>query len=126
MSLYFKFHNQQHQGLVFGGLMFFLFMAGGPLAEELTEEATYSWQAPTYGTTPVHYVMELEKSLGDDTVSVETFKQIQGTSYRVLLEYGFKYRCRVAAVDARDVQGPWSPWSDIHAPDTNAAEHLGD
>ena len=101
---------------------FFLTVPAGILslpspAGELLAKVRYRWPESSRGTPVVHYVMEIEQSLGGRIEGVRLVEPIPGPEHEIEVEYGYEYRVRVAGVDAQDVRGPWSIWSVILAPE---------
>ena len=71
----------------------------------------FSWTAPTTGTPAVMYTMQVDWTNGEDYAILgieelyESIPLLQGDTVRV----------RVAGIDAANVQGPWSVWSQDYA-----------
>lgn len=84
----------------------------------------YTWTKPTYGTRPVHYVVQMLVNSVDTvdlgTVTVPEFTQViqRGpVEDDIYFHYGNKYQLRVAGVDSAGNQGPFSAWSDPYSPE---------
>jgi len=86
--------------------------AGGGGGDIPTRQLVYEWTAPTTGPPVIRYIGEIEIDYGDRRhyVLVEA-----GTD--TTLEYtfteGYKYRFRVAGIDAETRQGVMSEWSEV-------------
>lgn len=76
-------------------------------------EAVFTWSGPTAGTPVHHYLAQVEVNDRDILV----FDQVPSESISLPVVYGNKYRIRVAAVDASNIQGPMSPWSVPYSPE---------
>lgn len=96
---------------VFFGLNFTGNSAFGDVAS--APEAQYSWTAPEYGTEVDHYLVQI---LIND-LDILTMDHIHSETVKVEVVYGYKYRVRVAAVDAGGVQGGFSHWSIPYTPE---------
>jgi len=76
-------------------------------------DAEFNWAAPTTGTQVDHYVAQVLVNERDTLF----FNPVTSESITLPVVYGNKYRIRVAAVDASDIQGPMSLWSLPYAPE---------
>jgi hypothetical protein len=76
-------------------------------------DTEFTWTAPTTGTPVDHYVVEVLTNERE----TELFDPVPSESLMVSVIYGNKYRVRVAAVDASNIQGPYSNWSQPYAPE---------
>jgi len=89
-------------GVLLGGLQ--------PVAGQSPESETwhFTWTAPTDGSSPVHYVVEVRVDGGEVVV-----KPTSGSAPEFDIEafYGRDYEVRVAGVDSYGRQGPFSNWS---------------
>ena len=72
----------------------------------------FVWTAPTTGTPVDHYVAQVVIN-DQDTLF---FDPVPSEEMLVEVTYGNKYQMRVAGVDAANIQGPWSIWSQPVAP----------
>jgi len=84
---------------------------------QMAPETTYVWEAPTYGTPVVEYVVELNINGGG---WIELARTPNVTYTFTTFEYLNTYEVRVAGVDALDRQGPFSISSDPYTPDLGA------
>jgi hypothetical protein len=73
----------------------------------------YTWSAPSNGTPVVSYKAEVLVNDRDLLI----FEGLQEEAVTIQVDFGNKYLVRVAAVDAADMQGPWSSWSLAYAPE---------
>jgi hypothetical protein len=76
-------------------------------------DAEFNWTAPTTGTPVHHYIAQMLVNERDTLF----FDSVMSESITVSVVYGNKYRIRVAAVDASDIQGPMSIWSVPYTPE---------
>lgn len=76
---------------------------------------TYTWTAPTTGTPPVRYTVELRTDSGP-WVEVST-STVNPTYTFSTFDYLKVYEVRVAAVDALNRKGIYSQSSDPYMPD---------
>ena len=110
----------------FAGLIVFLSAAflsmGAAPAEALETEVRFSWSESDQGTPAIHYVMEIEKRHGEELDDRSSIDNILEPTHVILVEYGFKYRVRVAGVDAQGHQGPWSLWSELFTPEVGPSD----
>ena len=75
---------------------------------KVTETWHFTWDAPAYGSPPVHYVVEIRI----DGTTVEEDRTAGSTpEIDIEVTLGLDYEVRVAGVDAQGRQGPFSPWS---------------
>jgi hypothetical protein len=79
-------------------------------------DAEFNWTAPMTGTPAHHYVAQVLVNERDTLF----FDPVTSTSIMLPVVYGNKYRIRVAAVDASDIQGPMSIWSVPYTPELAA------
>ena len=70
-------------------------------------DVEFVWTAPTSGTSVHHYLAQVLVNERDTLF----FGPVETESIMLPVVYGNKYRIRVAAVDADDIQGPLSTWS---------------
>ena len=76
-------------------------------------DTEFTWTPPTTGTPVHHYVVEVVINERE----TEVYDPVSSESIMLPVTYGNKYRVRVAAVDAVDVQGPFSLWSQPYTPE---------
>ena len=76
-------------------------------------EVEFTWTAPTTGTPVHHYVAQVLVNERDTLF----FDPVPSESIMLPVVFGNKYRVRVAAVDAADIQGPMSIWSSPYTPE---------
>ncbi len=96
-----------------------LFAAGTAFAQE---SVTYTWTAPTTGSTVHHYVVQHSADGGAwSTVS----DNLQATTYILTASYDVEHSVRVAGVDAIGRQGPWSLSSEPYTPTLGAPGQPG-
>ena len=76
-------------------------------------DTEFSWTAPTTGSAVEHYVVEVLINERE----TELYDSVPSESIMLPVIYGNKYRIRVAAVDAADIQGPFSLWSQPYTPE---------
>ena len=128
MSVFFRFHDRSVPGRALLCLLFFSCLAASVPGEELTETTWCTWLEPTNGTPVEYYVLELEKTFGNETLKVAygQNQEIEEESFQFKLEFGYRYRARVAGVDAEGRQGPWSLWSDAYVPEATPGDFGGD
>lgn len=80
--------------------------------------ARCSWDAPTYGTPVVTYVLEVEE-WGNEDPATTIHDEITELYHDVWVEFGISYKARVAGIDAEDRQGPWSEWTPLYGPEND-------
>lgn len=109
-------------------VVFWLLLAGfcflspsGRAQDRSGKEVPCSWEAPTYGTPVVHYVLQVVE-LGGAQPDTTVYDQIPGLSRNVFVAYGNVYKARVAGVDAEGRQGPWSLWTPLYGPEMDHGE----
>ena len=76
-------------------------------------DVEFVWTGPTTGSTVHHYVAQVLVN----EVDTLFFDPVMSKSILLPVTYGNKYRIRVAAVDAANIQGPLSMWSLPYAPE---------
>lgn len=76
-------------------------------------DVKFAWTAPTTGSSVHHYVAQVLVNERDTLF----FDPVMGESIMLPVSYGNKYRIRVAAVDANNIQGIMSIWSLPYAPE---------
>lgn len=91
----------------------FLLPRVGTADVESPPAAVYAWTAPTEGTPVAHYTAQV---LIND-VDILTIEPVFSERVSIEMEYGNKYRVRVAGVDAAGVKGPYSLWSLPYTPE---------
>jgi hypothetical protein len=82
---------------------------GGGIPSSYTQ---YTWTAPTTGTAVARYIGEIEIDYGDSRHYVLADVG-PDTTYGYNFIKGFKYRFRVAGIDAETRQGVMSEWSEV-------------
>lgn len=102
--------------------------AGTPTVTAVTDTVmvTYTWTAPTTGTSPILYVVQTS-----DGRLLTTTRLAPNRDGKIRIpvaasdEPGF--RIRVAGVDSLDRRGPWSEWSDRPGrPDVHRREEINE
>jgi hypothetical protein len=96
-----------------------LIAAGTAFAQE---SVTYTWTAPTTGSTVDHYVVQHSAS-GGTWVTVND--NLHATTYVLAAAYDVEHSIRVAGVDALGRQGPWSLSSEPYTPTLGAPGQPG-
>ena len=85
------------------------------------EDVSFTWSAPTTGSTVAHYVVQHQVDGGVwvniDTTTLE--------SYTLSAEYDVAHSIRVAGVDSESRQGPWSVASTAYTPTLGAPGQPG-
>jgi hypothetical protein len=85
------------------------------------EDVSFTWSAPTTGSTVAHYVVQHQVDGGVwvniDTTTLE--------SYTLSAEYDVAHAIRVAGVDSEARQGPWSVASTPYTPTLGAPGQPG-
>jgi hypothetical protein len=81
----------------------------------------YTWTAPTTGSAVDHYVVEHQVNGGAWT----PIATVTSNQYTLTASLGDTHSIRVAAVDAQDRQGIYSPASDPYTPDPGAPGQPG-
>jgi hypothetical protein len=76
-------------------------------------DVEFAWTAPSTGSSVHHYVAQILVNEQDTLF----FDPVMTESIMLPVTYGNKYRIRVAAVDAANIQGPLSIWSLPYAPE---------
>ena len=76
-------------------------------------DVEFVWTAPVTGTSVHHYVAQVLVNERDTLY----FGPVTAESISLPVIYGNKYRIRVAAVDADDIQGSMSMWSLPYTPE---------
>ena len=76
-------------------------------------DTEFTWTAPTTGTAVDHYVVVVLINERE----TQSFDSVPSESIMLPVIYGNKYRVRVAGVDASNIQGPYSPWSQPYTPE---------
>jgi hypothetical protein len=104
-------------------LLAVLTVASGPLPGLVREAsaqeyltAYLKWNAPTTGSPAVRYLVRI-RDLDGTLNETYTVDAVAGTEQRftfAFVEYARRYQGRVAGIDARGRQGPWSNWSAIY------------
>lgn len=88
------------------------FAQGDPADKLLPSEAdpmTFAWTAPTTGTTPVRYEVQIRKG-GPASTDIDS-REVTTNRVTFDVEWLTLYEVRVRAVDAGNRVGPWSIWS---------------
>jgi len=96
-----------------------LLVAGTALAQE---SVTYTWTAPTTGSTVHHYVVQHS---ADGAAWTTVSDNLQATTYILTAAYDVEHSIRVAGVDALGRQGPWSVSSEPYTPTLGAPGQPG-
>ena len=96
-----------------------LLAAGTALAQE---SVTYTWTAPTTGSTVDHYVVQHSADGGAWTTVSDNLHAI---TYVLAAAYDVEHSIRVAGVDALGRQGPWSLSSEPYTPTLGAPGQPG-
>lgn len=94
-------------------LLLIVFLLLALPADAVPVTATATWGAPGGGSPAVRYVVQVKTDSGQ----FATYTTVTTTSAVLTLESGHTYIVRVAGVDARDRQGPWSAESEPWTPD---------
>jgi len=76
-------------------------------------DVEFVWTAPTTGSAVHHYRAQVLIN----EVDTLFFDPVPAESIMIPVVYGNKYRIRVAAVDASNIQGPLSLWSLPYSPE---------
>jgi len=99
----------------FAGALGFLFLLPRVVSADVESPPAevYNWTAPTEGTPVAHYTVQV---LIND-VDILTIEPVFSETVSIEMEYGNKYRVRVAGVDAAGVKGPYSLWSLPYTPE---------
>jgi hypothetical protein len=97
-----------------------LVLPGAALAQDVMS-TSYQWNAPSTGSTVVHYVVQHLEGGGDWV----TVGNTDTNSYTLDLSVGVAHTIRVAGVDSEGRQGPWSVPSDPYMPDPGAPGQPG-
>lgn len=86
--------------------------------------ASLRWQAPTSGSPAVRYLVRIRDLDGSlyETYSVDAVPGSAQSYTFTQVEYAHRYQGRVAAIDARGRQGPWSDWSPIYDRESSAPQ----
>ena len=87
--------------------------AHAPADKMAAPSVTFTWTAPTTGSAVDHYLAEVK--IND--LEVMEFGPLAQEQVTVQVAYGNKYQVRVAAVDAKGIQGPMSIWSEPYSPE---------
>jgi len=90
-------------------------------AQAQTEPVSYTWTAPTTGSSVDHYIVQHSVDGGAWT----QVGSVSNNSYTLNAEFGVAHRIRVAGVDASDRQGPFSVASDPYTPDLGSPGQPG-
>ena len=95
--------------LALAGALGILFLWPGMVGADAYSrvEEVYTWSAPRDGTPVAHYTVQI---LIND-IDIEVIEPVFSEQVSVEMEYGNKYRVRVAGVDAAGTKGPYSIWS---------------
>lgn len=86
------------------------------------EEVTYTWTAPTTGSSVDHYVIQHSVD-GGPFVTVDA--NVASNTYLITLTYESEHAVRVAGVDTQGRQGAWSVASDPYTPTLGAPGQPG-
>ncbi len=109
-----------HRKILVTALIALVLLAAG--AAFAQESVTYTWTAPTSGSTVHHYVVQHSADGGAwSTVS----DNLQATTYILTATYDVEHSIRVAGVDALGRQGPWSVASEPYTPTLGAPGQPG-
>ena len=76
-------------------------------------DVEFTWTMPTTGTPVHHYLVQVLVNERDTLF----YDPVMTESIMLPVVYGNKYRIRVAAVDAYEIQGPLSIWSLPYIPE---------
>ena len=78
--------------------------------------ANLRWQTPTTGAPAVRYLVRIRDLDGSlyETYSVDAVPGPQQSFMFTKVQFVHQYQARVAGIDARGRQGPWSDWSPIY------------
>jgi hypothetical protein len=78
--------------------------------------ANVRWQTPTTGAPAVRYLLRIRDLDGSlyETYSVEAVSGSEQSFVFTKVQFAHQYQARVAGIDARGRQGPWSNWSAIY------------
>ncbi|PID81940.1 hypothetical protein CSB20_00470 [bacterium DOLZORAL124_64_63] len=93
------------------GLVLLPRIVGADVDTPVTE--VYTWTAPTEGTAVAYYMVQIMVN----DVDIVTLDPVFSEEVSVVMQYGNKYRVRVAGVDAAGHRGPYSPWSIPYTPE---------
>ncbi len=86
-------------------------IVGADVDTPVTE--VYTWTAPTEGTAVAYYMVQVMVN----DVDTMTLDPVFSEEVSVGMQYGNKYRVRVAGVDAAGHRGPYSSWSIPYTPE---------
>ena len=112
--------KQGHRNtLVAALILIVVFVAGAAFAQE---SVTYTWTAPTTGSTVDHYVIQ-HSADGGTWTTVDS--NVTTNTYVLTAEYDVEHTVRVAGVDAQGRQGPWSVSSEPYTPTLGAPGQPG-
>jgi hypothetical protein len=92
------------------------------MSAQAQESVSYTWTAPTTGSTVDHYVVQ-HSADGGAWVTVD--ENVTGLTYVLTAAYDVEHRVRVAGVDALNRMGPWSTASDPYTPTLGAPGQPG-
>lgn len=86
--------------------------------------AILRWQAPAAGSPAVRYLVRIRDLDGSlyETYSVDA---VPGSAQRYTftqVQYAHRYQGRVAGIDARGRQGPWSDWSPVYVRESSVPQ----
>ncbi len=93
-------------------LMILVLLALSTLPVNAEEISTYTWTAPTEGSTVHHYIVAV--SMGGNAF-VQLMVEPTVNTVDLAFEPNTDYSVRVAAVDAEGRQGEWSEASDPYS-----------
>lgn len=86
------------------------------------EEVTYTWTAPTTGSTVDHYTVQHSVN-GAPFVTINA--NVSTNTFLLTASYEDEHTIRVAGVDSSGRQGPWSVPSDPYTPSLGAPGQTG-
>ena len=85
---------------------------------------TVKWEAPATGSPAVRYLVRIRDLDGTlyETTMVDAAPGPLQTYTFTHVEYAHRYQARVAGIDARGRQGPWTSWSTVYDRETSVPQ----